>query len=336
MKIFKRFIALSLIVVILGLATQIDAAIYNKFSTKAIIPSNQINKKAEYFDLKVTKTTKQNIYIYITNQGTEDMYANVKLNNATTSNNGGVVYTKDLPKDSSLKKGLSELAKVTTPKILIPANSTKKAKINLDMSKYEFDGVILGGVSITAETKNQETSKNNSTGIKTDNEIAFVTGIKLTMSNEKIARNLNLVETKADLINYKTAVTARIQNDKPVLMKGAAIEGNIYKKDSDNSLSSVDLKNVDIAPNSSFRVVYDWDNNRLKDGIYRISMKAHHQGKTWTWDEEFEIKDASKINDKAFKLNNEYALFIIIGGALLILILLIILIVLRRRKKEEA
>lgn len=333
-RILNKIISATLaLVMILGLSVQANAKIYNSFRTEAVIPNNQINKKVQYFDLKVNSKTKQELFLNVSNSGSEDMYAHISLNNATTGNDGTLLYSANSNRDKSLNKGLSDLASIKNPKLLVPANSTKKAIIKLDMQKYEFDGTILGGINVTATTTVTDNKEDKEDGVVTNNEISFVTAMKLTMNNKAVATNLNLIETKANVVNYKTAITANIQNDKPVLMKDATITGEIYEKDSKEAISSVKLDKVDIAPNSNFNVVYDWNNNALKDGEYRIRMEAKHDKRSWKWDETFTVKQAKEVNKQAFKVKTDYKTYIMIGIIILLLLGIIILIIIKRRKK---
>ncbi|MEG0283656.1 MAG: DUF916 and DUF3324 domain-containing protein [Erysipelotrichales bacterium] len=339
MKLTKHKIKLLLIFVLfsgIGLltSTNINAKAYNEFGVSAVIPKNQLNDSAEYYDLVVKKDTKQKLKLKVTNKGKKNMVANVQLYSATTSNNGGVIYNQNKKADSSLNKPINKYVKVLTPKLSIKAGTSEYATIEVDMKDTYFDGIILGGINVNADTKDVE-NKSSQAGISMDNKVSFVTAIKLNMTKKNVERNLNLVETKGELIDFRTSVSAQLQNDKPILMKGVNIKGDIFKAGSEDSISNVNIKGADIAPNSNFKVVYDWNDQKLKEGKYRIRMEARHEKKVWKWDEEFEIKDANKVNEGAFVLKNNWILILGLILGVLVLLVIILILVKRRKNKED-
>ena len=63
-----------------------------EFSVKALIPDNQIDTKKSYFDLRMKPKQKQEIETILYNSSDEEMNIKISVYNATTNQNGLIVY----------------------------------------------------------------------------------------------------------------------------------------------------------------------------------------------------------------------------------------------------
>ncbi|MGL5042376.1 MAG: DUF916 and DUF3324 domain-containing protein [Culicoidibacterales bacterium] len=341
-KLTKIMLVIGLIVTSLFASSggKLGAQPYNEFSVSPKIPNNQKDVSKAYFDIVLSPLQEQTLELVINNSGDQVMQAKVEVFDATTGDNGTLVYTEQKGKDESLQNPLTELSVVETPMLEIAARSSQIAKIKITMPQKGYNGDRLAGIVVKAQTlTNKEVAKEGQ-GVSIGNEIEYVVGLKVSQVDNKVTTNLNYRGTKAKLKDYKTSLGANIQNDQAIIMKGAKITGTIYEKNGTKSLATADLTNVDIAPNSNFDVIYDWDNKAIKQGDYRISMRAEYLDKVWEWNESFRIDEAAnEVNESAFELKQGlpmWLLIIIISASVLIVIIIFWLIIFFKKRKKEA
>ncbi|MDQ0363292.1 DUF916 and DUF3324 domain-containing protein [Breznakia pachnodae] len=308
------------------------------FSVSAIIPENQIDKNLSYFDLKMEPEMTQTIQIVITNNSNEEITSNIQINAASTGTNGVIAYSEHGIQDKSMEYSIEDIAEVATPEVVIPANKSTTVDIKLTMPKESFDGVILGGVYVTAES-NIENEEVNENGFEIENKIAYALGLKLTENEKQVEPNMNLKSIEPSLEAMRTAMNIKLQNSEPIIMKNVMIDAQIYKKGENEVLHSAKTTTAEIAPNSSFDFVVDWENTKIEPGQYRLKMRIEYEDHYWEWDEEFEIKDdkASSVNDDAINIEDEFPIWIIIiiGAGILSLLLYLAFIFGKRSKKDE-
>lgn len=146
----KIFFSLFLIVPLLfGLfpVSQVSAAEGDVgYSVQAKIPTNQIDKKQTYFDLKMKPKQKQTVEIDVKNNSNEEIQVEASVNYASTNRTGTIDYTKNdtSEQDESLKYSLPQIAKIADDQKLltIPVNGTETVQVTIEMPKDTVDGVV--------------------------------------------------------------------------------------------------------------------------------------------------------------------------------------------------
>ena len=301
-KIFSLF---TMAVIFTVFSFQISAQPAVNFSVKAEIPDNQIDKSKTYFDLKMEPGAEQTIKVRITNTGDKEITATCMLNPATTGQNGLILY--DVPSSgiSWNQKSVTEITHVETPRLRIEAGGSAVAEIKINMPKENFEGILLGGLVFKAEhEKSDKKEVNNDTEILFQNEIEYIIALKITQDNKEVAPNFTLLGVEAGQENHRTAVLATIENTRPAIVKGMNIEGEIYKKDSSEIFKKISLSDAEAAPNSSFPLVFDWENTRIEEGDYLLKLNVTHAGEEWNFNREFTIdnRQAHTSNQGAVNL----------------------------------
>lgn len=307
------------------------------YSVQAKIPANQIDKKQTYFDLKMKPKQKQTVEIEVMNSSNEEIQVEAAVNYASTNRTGLIDYTKNdlTKKDKSLKYPLPELAKIPDDQQLltIPVNGKKTVQVTIEMPDESIDGVVLGAVQFK---KKNTTETKQTKGVSLKNEYSYIVGMQLSETDKLVKPHMNLLSIKPTLINYHTAVAAKLQNDQAVIINNLSIDAKVYQHNSDKMLYQTKKADMTMAPNSNFDFGIDWDNKPLKEGKYRLKMTATDGVETWKWDETFTIgKEGQALNNKAvdLKQTNEWIYVAIAAGALLVILLIIFLI--RKRRKEH-
>ncbi|WP_317946433.1 DUF916 and DUF3324 domain-containing protein [Carnobacterium maltaromaticum] len=335
----KKLITVFILVIsfiILPKASQADSMAY---SVKADIPDNQIDKAKTYFDLKMTPGQKQDISLTVHNSGDKEMTIFITPNNATTNQNGVIDYSEEKAKiDSSLKIPLTSVISGKQEVKLNP-NETKQVPFTIKMPEKEYNGDILGGFYIQKKTDADENKKDESVQIK--NQYSYVIGIRLNETDTVVDPTLKLNQIKPALQNYRTAVTANIQNIESTIINDLDINVSVTKQNSETILHETNKKGLSMAPNSNFDYPINWDNEQLNPGKYTVHIKAKTGDKDWNFDKNFEIKSetSNKLNKEAVEVVKSQPNWILIitlsiGGIILIGGALIFLIVKNEKKKR--
>lgn len=304
------------------------------YSVEAVIPNNQIDKQKTYFDLMMEARQKQELTVAVYNNTNESITVNTAITNAYTNSNGLIVYDeRKKPLDDSLELPLTELAKVDD-QLTIEAGGTEYVTIQLTMPNEAFDGIVLGGILFEKENDNQESE---ASGFGIENRYAYVIGIQLRESEVVVTPELVLKDIKTGLENYRTAVTAIIQNPTARIISGLTLEGFITKiDDADSEFEKKALKeDIRLAPNSTMDFIIDWENEPLEEGIYEFSGRATTEEDEWLFEREFEIKndEARLMNKEAVNIERDYTPWIIGLFVVLILIIIVLVVLLMKKKK---
>lgn len=310
-------------------------------SVKAILPENQHNPDVTYYDLRVTPGQTQEVKLEINNAGDKEENVTIALTDARTSRIGDIDYSvvENYKKDSSLSTGLTDIAKVEST-ATVPAKGSITVPIQIKVPQEPFDGMILGGVTVT-QPEGQTSKSSKSKGMQIENRVSITVGMKLTESDTPVEAALDFVGAKAGQEAGRNQVEVTLQNHEPTVLEKIDYEAKLYKKGENEVLHERKVSGYRFAPNSSFTFPISWEGERFEQGTYRVKLTAVSQetGQKWQWDEEFEItaEEAKKLNDKAVDLEEKpmWYYYLLIGIGVLVVLVVILLILRNRKKKKE-
>ncbi|MBD9366693.1 DUF916 and DUF3324 domain-containing protein [Leuconostoc mesenteroides] len=346
----KRLIHFELITVLAALSFFVFApfsihAAEMPFTVNTNIPDNQIDKKKTFFNLKVQPKQRQRVTVKLTNTTVNDITVNVSVNSAKTNANGVVEYGKtNIKIDKSLKYPITDLVKYPS-NVTVPANSSKEVPFDITMPKEGYDGIILGG--IVFQQKDSEAMKNSSSvkGTSIQNHYAYAVALSLKESDKQVVPNLNLLKVNPGQNNARNVINAQLQNDKSILLSNVKVTAKVYARNAKKPVYSSVTRDMQIAPNSSFKYPIALNGTEMKAGNYTLKLDvigtAYDKSKTWHFTKNFTIKskqardlNKSDVDVKA-NTNNSNWLYILIGAALLIIIIILIVVIILQRKKNS-
>lgn len=304
------------------------------YSVKANIPDNQIDKNLTYFDLRMSPGETQTISLTVQNSSTEEITLIIEPNTAITNQNGVIDYSSnDHEKDSSLKYAFSDIIS-PAQEVTLAGNETKEVSFTIEMPEESFDGIILGGFHVY-----EVNLDNESTSEQIKNKYAYVIGAKLSVTDTIVEPDLTLNEVEATLINYRTHITANLQNTEATIINDLEVTAQITKEGEDEVLYETTNSNLSMAPNSNFDFPISLNNQALEAGKYRIYIHATDGDQTWEFDKTFEIGagEAADLNEEAVELveTNNTILYVIIGALVAICIILFIVLLKNKKTKDN-
>lgn len=310
------------------------------YSVKAIIPENQIDKTKTYFDLKMTPGQTQNLELEIKSSSSETLNLAVEPYIATTNQNGELEYSVEPEKnDSTLVYPITRLISGKQKVTLLP-KETKRITFSLKMPKKAFEGKIVGGFNVYDEANNgtkETASKKNEVQIK--NVFSVVIGIQLRENLDKVKPELKLNTVKAGLFNYRTAITANIQNIKSDFVSELTLNAKIRKNGSKKVIYEAEKSEMAMAPNSNFNFPISLENQELAAGSYDLEVTAHSKKDEWTFNKKFRITEdeATQLNAEAVEIEkqptNTFIMIIISVVSFIFVLMIVFIVVLWRRKK---
>ena len=300
------------------------------------IPSEkQIDKTKSYFDLRVKPGEKQTISLLLSNSSDKEMKVAIETNTAVTNQNGIIDYKQPQQKpDDTLSVQFSDLIS-GEKEVTIGAKQTKEVDFTLTIPKTTFKGAVLGGIYVKKIETNEEKNKQKEVQIK--NEYSVAIGVLLSESDEQVTSNLVLNEVHPSLENYRTVVTANIQNTQPKLEGEMTVQAEITEKGKEKVIHSTKKENMKMAPNSNFNFPISWNNEPLKPGRYTIDVSIQTSSGKWRLTKDFDIKaeESKKLNAEAVELKkDDRTLYFIIGSSSFVIILLLLLLLLKKKQTK--
>ncbi|MGX7244374.1 DUF916 and DUF3324 domain-containing protein [Enterococcus quebecensis] len=341
MRNVKTTIYSLFLITLFFIGTSVSAADM-EYSVSANIPENQVDKSQTYFDLRMKPGQKQELTLNVSNSGNKKITLNIIPNVATTNQNGVVDFSeKDKVIDSTLKFPLTKILS-KEQKVTLAPKEKKEVSFSLQMPEEELAGKIVGGFYVYKDESDEEDKKSEG-GVQITNRYAMVVGIQLTEKDDPVAPELKLNTIQPSLLNYRTAVTANLQNTQPTFVNDLRVVAKVSKKGSTEVIHQTTKEGMAMAPNSNFDFPISWDNQELTAGKYTLELVANTSDNEWKFSKDFEInsKEAKKLTEEAIEVKKEpnyWAIGGIIAGVVLLVILAIaftIYLYNSRKKKLE-
>ncbi|EKB7620667.1 DUF916 and DUF3324 domain-containing protein [Enterococcus faecalis] len=299
----------SILLLVLGFSAQVVGAEENKNSDKlfSVSPLNPDTKEPQssYYDLTVQPKEEKELSVRIFNSSESPLKVNVELNDATTNNNGITSYQASKERDSTLKRGFSDIASVKEPTVTIKEKSYVDVPVQLKIPEEPFKGSILGGIRISAAEEEEE-SKEQETAVRS--KISYVVGVLIKEDNEVIRPEIQLNDIITEQRNYRNYISANLQNKAPTMVKKLEVEAKVYKKGSKTVMYEASNSEMRMAPNSNFNFGINLENQPFKPGEYTMVLKGNADGEAFNFKKNFEIttKESNSFNKNAVYVEKDH------------------------------
>lgn len=315
-----------------------------KFSVKAQIPANQIDKEAAYFDLLVEPGQNQKLVVQVWNPGEEPLQVEVETLTAFTNRNGFISYSGSGRQDETLPWSFEELTEVQEPLLEISPNSIGQAVITLSLPEEEWDGLLLGSIRI-AEYIDPEALEEES-GIV--HRLSYSIAVRLRENMEEVEPEVLLGEIETGLVNHKAAIIANIRNTSATIVEDVNVSAKVVRKEDGVPVISLTQEEVELAPNTIFPLsLVDEAGYGFEQGDYIAQVMVEYEGNRQEFAQEFEIVPAvaEYLNDNAVnqyrpqadnKEKGETGWMLPVGIAGVGLLLIIGIGLLRKRGKQTS
>ncbi|WP_314060971.1 DUF916 and DUF3324 domain-containing protein [uncultured Vagococcus sp.] len=328
-----------LVMIVIGTTQKVQAEGMG-YSVRAIIPENQIDQSKTYFDLLVKPGETQPLVLEIISTSSETLHLNVSPYSATTNQNGELEFSVEPSShDSSLKYPMSQLVS-GSQSVTVPPMATKQVTFTLKVPKESFKGKIVGGFTIYDQENDREEGTTSKNDVQIRNVFSLVIGIRLQEKVDTIQPELRLNQVKADLFNYRTAMTANLQNITPEFIGELKVAATIKKAGSQKVLYESQKSEMTMAPNSNFDFPIMLENQEIGPGNYLLELEATSGQEKWRFNKKFKVspEEANQLNSQALdvvKTQKPWLMLLtILVVALMIMSLLVVVILTVTRRKK--
>lgn len=294
------------------------------FDIQALIPDNQVNRKNSYFDLRMKPKQKQTLQIIVNNTSDQDSTYKIAVNQAYTNSQGLIDYQKSVQPDQSMPYQINKLIKY--PKqINVPANSTNVFRLQLLMPAAKYRGQILAGIHVSKAVKGTS---------ETTAAFGYILGLKLTERDQKVKRDLKLLDVKSTVVAGKPSIVAVMQNPKMDAYGHLNYQTKILKRGTETVVQKQVETNRQMAPNSNYHKIVGIDQH-LKSGDYTLDIVVSDaQNHRWHFKRNFTItaKQSDGINNIVVNQDQKKFnwWFYLLAGLLVMMITLLIVVILKR------
>lgn len=303
-------------------------------------PDSQISKNG-YLDLLLKPSQKQSVNLTVSNPSDEEVNIDINIEGAKTNKNGVIEYSpNDIPMDKSLKYHFEKVVSGPATVKLKP-KETKDIEFEIAMPNEEFDGILVGGVSLirSLEDDNKVTEK----GTQIKNRYRYVVPIVLRNNRKDIVPKLELQKVYPEQLNAKNTIYVDFSNINAVFFDSMSVEVQISEKGKKTVLYQTKKTDMRMAPNTLIQFPVSMQGEKMVPGDYtaKIQVKGS-KGIIEKWTQDFKItkEQADKYNERDIGLYEEktinWKLIIVIVVSIFLLILIVYFIIskLKQRKKE--
>lgn len=236
------------------------------------IPQANIGgSKLGYFNLKVKPNQQQTLQIKVINPTAQKITIKTAVNNAQTTSQGQTTYL--IPPTSQqtrlIKQPLSQLI-VGPETIRLAPGESKWVRFKLTMSQQPLVGQSVGALVLSSTATTAGSFKNR-----------YVYAVGVTLNGQPLKKQsmnrLQLPNVKVGLVQHKPALRFAIDNPDPTFLKKGYLRIQLKHQRFGFYGYSLNLKKMQIAPQSQFWANSMLGGRRLVAGTYRMTMTFKSQ-----------------------------------------------------------
>ena len=333
----KRKLQLALAVALAIGVSQVDMTAFADncaLGVDPIFPESQIDPKVGYYNLNVQPNQEQTLQVTLMNGSSKPLRVHMSANLASTNDNGVIEYGQNnIKPDSSLKANVGKM--ITMQKeVTIPANSSTVVSAKLAVQTEHFNGVAVGGFSFLTDP---DKGSQKSNGMQVRNRYVYDVAVVLHESNDAMKPDLHMRKVRAVLVNYRTAVLARLQNDQPAFITDMNSHAVVYNAKTHKKILTEDKKGQKVAPNTHFDYTMMFaDGQKLVPGKFVADINLIAKEGHWHFKQSFyvSVQKAHAINKQNVTVSHfAWWQTLLLLLAFLLLVLLITYLVRRNRKQ---
>mgnify|MGYP000844119929 CR=1 FL=1 len=306
------------------------------FSIEAVPNAYQVDSGVSYFDLRMIAKQKTNIQVRIFNHGSEDHTFLTSIRNATTNDNGLIVYDQKKPVPLA-PTSLTDLIQPNTKSTFIKGGESKVVSLPLELVN-DLDGTLLAGVRVEKKPE-KETSKKNTIGIQ--NRHVYVIGLKVRSSIKELAPEITYEGVEAKSSFSRPTVFVKLANQVPTISQPMKFEAVVTQ-----GKKVVVRKETEIrfAPSIYMKTPIE-TTGILEPGTYQIRIRVEGEEKTWKWKDSFKITKRQadqmkeqiperEIEENSNSFVGEWSKELMIASTLIIFLLIGYIYRLKRQQRQ--
>ncbi|KRL11950.1 hypothetical protein FD09_GL000559 [Schleiferilactobacillus perolens DSM 12744] len=225
-----------------------------------------------------------------------------------------------------------------TQKVTLPPNKTVKIVQRVKMIGAPFDGVVLGGYTLSsAESTLAQAKKSGKLPKKTGfvNNFAYSVGVLIIAGHsEQVQPDFRLRKVGPRVVNAQSALLYQLQNFQPMYIqnRGLKVTGQMTPRGSSKIIISNSLA-MSFAPNSTASILMKFGSQQVPAGKFTLHVVAKSDGRTWQFKRDFSISnaEANRLNKSNASVKQSLLWLWILIGLFILLVATILVVWLYRR-----
>lgn len=317
--------------------SSVYADAYGAFYIEPHLPENQYDQNVGYFDLMMTPNMEQTLTFDVVNQGDKPMLALLEFQNGTTSLNAEKSYLNVEKPDVSMKSPMTEMAQISDKELTIQPHDKKTVTVTVKAPQEAFDGVSVGGITVTADTIDNDTKRDDKQEFEIVSRTTYLLALQVRMNENTVDKNLNYIKSDTEMIQLVPKFISVIQNDRPVVMNDLTIDGTVTHENKSDIVAKIHKTTGGILPNTQFSIAYDLEGKKLEPGTYDIKLKITSGDDEWEWQEKHTVEapQAKTLNENAQTPTENNTMIIILFSVVILLILIVLYLYYKMKKMKN-
>lgn len=299
------------------------------FSVQAVLPESQTNERVSYFDITLEPKQEEILAVQVTNNSEAEMTLDIGVNTATTNSNGVINYGfSDADPDDTLPINFAEIVELDEKTITLTANETRTVEAKVVMPEKSFDGILLGGITVSEQVPENEN--------QITNRFSYSLAVVINQTDKEVSPTVDLTQVAVNQRNRRSVVIGSLQNQAATILNDVHVEAQVFEKGSDAPLYTETRSDMRMAPNSTLPFGISTGTKPLKAGKYQLKMVVTSGEEEWRFEKEFTItaKEAKEFNEQAVNLETDRTVvYLAIAGGVVVLLLLVIAWLVYSKKK---
>ncbi|MHC5373507.1 DUF916 and DUF3324 domain-containing protein [Enterococcus sp. LJL120] len=260
--------------------TQAASTSLGNFTATIEVPENQIGNNTSYFDILQAAGTSSQLTIDVTNDSTEELNLNLSFNRAVTNIVGVVEYSGNNTDLSQPTLNIEDFVELETSQLTLAAGETAQVPLTVTMPETSFDGIIAGGIYISAaETSGEDSNVKQ----RFSREIALL----LQENQTAVTPELAFEGAEAAQENGRNGIDLLINNQAAAYLNQVNLSYTITREN--ETILEDSSQNLQFAPSSRFNFFIPMENQSLTAGDYQAIVTATSGQQEWQETVDFTI-----------------------------------------------
>jgi hypothetical protein len=227
----------------------INHHVFADISSVSVTPMIEGSDVTDRFQLIVKPGQTRKITVSFTNFGSSPVTLRVVPRNASTSDNGKIVYSQPASAgDNKLRYAFKDMIKQRT--IKLDSQQTKDVDFTIDVPKEKFIGLIMGGLYIYDDQQGEGAG-------------TVAVPVWLTETNQAVGGSLVLAGIETDAVDQQPYLYVKLSNTQPGIMKNVVVHMKIRRNGFLEWMNlglkpmTADLIYKNVAPNSVIPIAFN-------------------------------------------------------------------------------
>lgn len=305
------------------------------YTVKPILPDNQTDSQATFYNLQVQPQQKQTLKLLISNIGTKKIVVHVAVNDSYTSDNGIIGYdhaqvTPYRPQNPQLS---SLIVGKRTGKVILNPKASDIYQFTYQAPAKPIKGLILGGVTTVATA-----GSSNAEQLSIQNRIRYVNGIVLRSNHDPVTPQVTMSKQVTGKVRtMQKGVGFKLFNSAPINIGSIQLQAHFTLPSGKHK--TVKLNNLQMAPSSTWNAFIPME--KLAAGNYTLKLNftaRNHYSKVFI--RHFTISKAQRKHlireQQPKRYNNVWVWIILIGILALVFVGLYYLLIYLKGRNQKS